>query len=249
MFHPSRLVFSLLLLVIGSSAASAQPHFANCISRTAENATVILHEGTTISAGGGNLEEGDEIAVIDNNGTCVGAGVWDGGSIAITVWGADQFSKVGGLEAGNSLRFVVWDASKNVEYREVNTAFASGKPYLRTDGLYSNGAVYELAALTATGSTATDSEDEQPNEFGLEQNYPNPVSATTTIAYGLAQSAEVQLEVFNMLGQRVDVLVNEQQAAGRQEITFDARHLPSGSYVYRLRAGEETESRTMLVVK
>lgn len=249
MLRPTRLFFALLLFVIISPAARAQSHFANCITRTAENATVILHEGTTVTAGGRDLEEGDEIAVLDKNGVCVGSGVWDGTSIAITIWGADQYSKVGGLEAGNELRFVVWDASESREYREVSTAYAGGKPYLRTDGVYGNGAVYELAALTATGAASTDSEQEQVNEFALEQNYPNPVNSTTTISYGLAEPSNVQLEIYNMLGQRVDVLVDAQQAAGRQEIMFDARHLPSGSYIYRLRAGEESASKTMIVVK
>jgi len=249
MLRRTHIALTLLLFFAASPSAFAQSHFANCISRTAENATIIFHEGTTITAGGKNLEAGDEIAVIDKNGTCVGAGVWNGSSIAITVWGADQFSNIGGLEAGNELRFVVWDASEKVEYRQVTTTYAGGKPYLRTDGLYDNGAVYEVSALAATGSTATDSEEEQVYTFTLEQNFPNPVSSTTTIAYGLAQPADVKLEVFNMLGQRVEVLVDEQQAAGRQEITFDARHLPSGSYIYRIQAGEDSASRTMLVVR
>jgi uncharacterized repeat protein (TIGR01451 family) len=88
-----------------------------------------------------------------------------------------------------------------------------------------------------------------PREFTLRQNYPNPFNPVTTISYDLPEAVQVRLEVFNMLGQRVATLINERQPAGEYQHSFDASALSSGTYLYRLRAGEYTESRKMMLVK
>ena len=83
----------------------------------------------------------------------------------------------------------------------------------------------------------------------LEANYPNPFNPVTTIRYGLPQSANVRLEVYNTLGQRVAVLVDEEREAGWHEITFHGGNLASGVYLYRLKAADFEQIRPMLLLK
>lgn len=88
-----------------------------------------------------------------------------------------------------------------------------------------------------------------PAEFSLDQNYPNPFSPRTTIAFGLPEKAEVRLEVFNLLGQRVALLVDGTKPAGRHSVEFTADHLPGGVYIYRIKttSGFEDAKRLVLV--
>ena len=89
-----------------------------------------------------------------------------------------------------------------------------------------------------------------PQQAELQQNYPNPFNPTTVIRYGVPQSSEVRLEVFDMLGRKVATLVNnEKQRAGWHQVNFDASRLASGMYLYRIVAGQHVQTRKMLLIK
>ncbi len=88
-----------------------------------------------------------------------------------------------------------------------------------------------------------------PVSFTLEQNYPNPFNPTTTIRFGLPQSTDVRLAVYDMLGRRVTTLVDAPHPAGWHEVAFDASRLASGVYFYRIEAGTFSQTHTMLLVK
>lgn len=90
---------------------------------------------------------------------------------------------------------------------------------------------------------------EVPTRSDLAQNYPNPFNATTTISYILPLSGYVRLEVFDLLGQKVATLVEGEQAAGEKSISWDASELTSGVYLYRLTAGNLTETKKMMFLK
>jgi hypothetical protein len=91
--------------------------------------------------------------------------------------------------------------------------------------------------------------EELPAAFLLAQNYPNPFNPATTLRYELPENSFVTLEVFNALGQRVATLVRSDQKAGRYELTWDAGHLASGLYLYRLQAQDFSAVRKMMLVK
>ncbi|MEX2603802.1 MAG: T9SS type A sorting domain-containing protein [Gracilimonas sp.] len=88
-----------------------------------------------------------------------------------------------------------------------------------------------------------------PLRFSLTQNYPNPFNPTTIIMYGLPSSSLVELEVFNIAGQKVSTLVNERKSTGWYEVTFDASNLSSGIYIYRLQAGDFVETKKLTLIK
>ncbi len=91
---------------------------------------------------------------------------------------------------------------------------------------------------------------ELPVQTALQQNYPNPFNPTTNIAYDLSESATVTIEVVNILGQRVALLVNRQETrAGSHVQPFDASRLTSGVYLIRMTAGNQTFTRKMMLVK
>ena len=88
-----------------------------------------------------------------------------------------------------------------------------------------------------------------PAEFALSQNYPNPFNPTTTINYALPLSSEVLLVIYNLRGEEVDRLFNGQQAAGYHTVAWDASHVASGIYFYRLQAGDYIETRKLVLLK
>ncbi len=106
-----------------------------------------------------------------------------------------------------------------------------------------------LEVNTSASTVAVDEVEELPTAIHLDQNYPNPFNPTTTIAFELSQPQEVRLEVFDLLGRRVALLLDESRVTGRHQVRFDARDLASGLYVYRLVAGSVVKARTMVVVK
>jgi serine protease len=89
----------------------------------------------------------------------------------------------------------------------------------------------------------------KPVVFALSQNYPNPFRSSTLITYHLTSDERVMLEVFNALGQRVALIVDERQSAGAHHITFEGQGLASGIYVYRLRTDAAVLARKMAVVR
>lgn len=107
-----------------------------------------------------------------------------------------------------------------------------------------------IARSTVDFANANSNEDELlPNEFSLDQNYPNPFNPSTTIRYSLETASGVTLEVFDILGRKVATLVNEAQTAGVYNINFDASRLSSGTYIYRIEAGDFTSIRKMMLIK
>jgi hypothetical protein len=88
-----------------------------------------------------------------------------------------------------------------------------------------------------------------PVKFALEQNYPNPFNPSTSIQYRVSSNSQVSLKVYDVLGNEVATLVNEEKPAGSYEVKFDASGLTSGIYFYKLQAGSMVETKKMILMK
>jgi hypothetical protein len=88
-----------------------------------------------------------------------------------------------------------------------------------------------------------------PDRFSLEQNYPNPFNPLTQINYSIAKNTFVKINVFDILGREVAVLVNKQQQPGKYSVDFDGSNLASGLYIYKIEAGAFADVKRMMLVK
>ncbi len=85
--------------------------------------------------------------------------------------------------------------------------------------------------------------------YHLEQNYPNPFNPTTNITYSIPQSGQVQLRVYDVLGNKITTLVNEQKPVGTYEVEFNANNLSSGIYFYKIVSGNYTNIKKMILLR
>lgn len=90
---------------------------------------------------------------------------------------------------------------------------------------------------------------ETVKEYGLQQNYPNPFNPTTTIKFAIPEKSNVRLEVYNILGQKVETLVDRELSQGYHEVDFNASRLASGVYFYTIQAGDYVNVKKMMLIK
>lgn len=93
------------------------------------------------------------------------------------------------------------------------------------------------------------SEEGNVKEFNLSQNYPNPFNPYTTIRYSIPKQGLVNIKIYDILGNEVTTLVNEEKVAGNYEVKFDASKLSSGTYFYRTQVGDFVQYKKMLLLK
>lgn len=113
-------------------------------------------------------------------------------------------------------------------------------------------AVWNFRTVIVTG--IHDKNEQTPTEFALEQNYPNPFNPTTTIEVAIPKAADVEINIYNILGQKVRALLREAKAPGFYSVQWDGRNdfgqvVSTGVYVYRLRAGSFIQTKKMMFVK
>jgi photosystem II stability/assembly factor-like uncharacterized protein len=99
------------------------------------------------------------------------------------------------------------------------------------------------------GVTSAGTSEQIPNSYSLEQNYPNPFNPTTTIRYSVAEAKHVTINIYNMLGEHINTLVNEFKQAGVHYVTFNSNNLSSGVYFYRIKSGDFIQVKKMILNK
>lgn len=102
---------------------------------------------------------------------------------------------------------------------------------------------------TASGISSVEPLEGIALQYELLQNYPNPFNPSTTIGFSIPAQSRVTLKIFNLLGQEVETLVNDEYAAGKYKMQWQPLGLSSGTYFYRLQAGSYTESKKLLLLK
>jgi len=88
-----------------------------------------------------------------------------------------------------------------------------------------------------------------PNKFSLSQNYPNPFNPSTMITYQLPKTSDVEISIYNLLGQKIATLLDSRQNAGKYQVEWDASSFASGIYYYKIQAGEFQDVKKMVVIK
>jgi len=154
---------------------------------------------------------------------------------------------VGGVEASEWTRvgFVqgAGTSSETREYSFTDSDPGFGRYAYRIKQIDMNGAFTYYGAAEVEVGVA-------PKDLALDPNYPNPFNPSTNISFTVPQDGHATLKVFNMLGQEVATLFDEEAIAGRQyKQTFDASSLPTGVYVSRLDFGGQSVMRKMMFVK
>jgi hypothetical protein len=171
------------------------------------------------------------------------------------------------------MRFI-YDCPEVLEDPDIFVYNAKAHPHLSTPGEllisynvntfdfwdhFTNADIYRPRFITLTlpedSSVAVGNQAEYtPQRFSLFQNFPNPFNPSTTIAYEIAAKSKVVLKIYNILGQEVRVLVNNHQIPGKYTVSWDGKDdrgkpVSSGMYIYRIQAGDKSQSRKMLLLK
>ncbi len=139
--------------------------------------------------------------------------------------------------------------TQNDEYAFYLSGFMNPSENQQGAGVSIFGVSFDGEVIELQNVTTTDPGPEIPLDFALNQNYPNPFNPTTTISFDLPEAAQTLLSIYTVTGQLVSVLINENRSAGTHVVSFDGSNLSSGMYIYRLDAGEFSQTRKMMLVK
>jgi len=138
-----------------------------------------------------------------------------------------------------------WVAEVNL-YAGIGKGLALGSDL----SLYAVGMFYySVLKYSQSVPTGVEQISEIPEKFNLGQNYPNPFNPTTTISFSVPSSGITSLKIYDVLGNEVATLVNEEKPAGNYEVNFNASSLSSGTYFYKLQAGSFIETKKMILLK
>ncbi len=190
----------------------------------------------------GNGDEANSIAIGDNGSIYV-TGVSEG------FFGSYNYATLKYSSEGS----VEWITNYNFKHDEPTSVVTDGLGHIYVTGQ----TVFDYGEARATTIKYTDEISTGigskhkgiPEVFQLHQNYPNPFNPTTVISYQLAAASQVELSVYNLLGQKIITLLNSYQLAGYHEVKLDASQLASGIYLYRIQAGEFNQVEKMILLK
>jgi len=162
----------------------------------------------------------------------------------VGVWGADLRGLGGNSAVVFASGFLDPSSNQNGEDFGLFVALADGN-VVELSQLYGDEAQNTIEKImNENGEELT-----TVSTYGLEQNYPNPFNPSTVIKFSIPQSEFVTLKVYDILGNEVANLVNEQRAPGSYQVTFNAGSLASGVYVYKLSAGNFVQTRKLMLMK
>jgi len=139
---------------------------------------------------------------------------------------------------------------ENAQYRMQGTLGQPIVTEMRSSENTVKSGFWHLAALSGIPtSSESDGPADIPSVFTLKQNYPNPFNPSTVIPFELSKEVAVRIDIFDILGRQVMVLVDEVMPAGTHRAQWDASGVAGGVYIYQLRAGDFMQSRKLTIVK
>ncbi len=154
-------------------------------------------------------------------------------------WGREAYL-LGSFNAPNAVVTLV----KNTQLRG---AICANRIIVERDCLFLHH--YSPGSLSKNVEEEVNSNQLPVSSYQLEQNYPNPFNPSTTIRFSLPHASLITLKVFNLSGQEVATLLDEQREAGMHTVRWNANGLPSGVYFYRLQVGEFEETRKLVLMR
>jgi len=192
-----------------------------------------------------------------------GGEIIEGGEVYTITWFSNHLVPGMSLEfstdAGENWNYIVESISTNQNSYDWNVPLINSENCLIRIGDYPCAYDRSDSLFTITYPVNVEKESDLPTEFSLSQNYPNPFNPTTKIKYAIPQDVrgkmqEVSLKIYDVLGNEVATLVNEEKPAGNYEVEFNAEAtrrfaLTSGIYFYQLSAGNFIETKKMLLLK
>jgi photosystem II stability/assembly factor-like uncharacterized protein len=201
----------------------------------------------------------------------ISASVWDGtGAIAKTTDGGSNWistmftnplwsidfpisgaSQIGYAAGSQGFILKTYDAGSNWQQQGSGTSLRLNKVFfLDLDYGFAVGENGTILRTTTGGEPSTGVDEHNfISTYNLEQNYPNPFNPSTVISYRLPVTSNVTLKVYDVLGNEIATLVNEELSVGEYEVEFSATGLTSGIYFYQLKAGQFSETKKMVLLK
>ena len=170
----------------------------------------------------------------------------------------DVLSASGSGATGNKIAWYENDGNENFNSHTITTNVNRGRSVFAVD-VDGDGDIDVLSAsrndhkiawyenLTPVGIKS--GSNEIPIDFSLGNNYPNPFNPNTRVAYSIPQTSFVTIKLYDVLGNEIAALVNEEKSAGSYEVEFGGSELTSGVYFYTLRAGTFIETKKMIFMK
>ncbi|MCX6257462.1 MAG: FG-GAP-like repeat-containing protein [Bacteroidia bacterium] len=187
------------------------------------------------------LNQGDEIGVFDESGNLIGSSVYNSENTAITLWGDDiTTQEKDGMADGEKFTIRVWQQATPGNYSETETElkvaeWKQGNDQFSTDQV----AIVEKFASSEITSPVS----------CLYQNIPNPFRDETHITFYLPENCDMELSVYNVLGEKITTLVSGNLPAGDHTYYMNGKDLPSGTYFYRLITPKASITKAMNIVK
>ena len=184
----------------------------------------------------GHQEMNYEIGVFDTYGLLVGSGAFSNGSTAVTLWGDDELTpEKDGLLSGENFIIKLWDNNTKTE-SVLNITY-----WLEGDD------IYEPNKISIAGTLTND--DTIGKQTMLYQNEPNPSRQTTEIRFYIPERINVELYVYNVLGEKIETLITCVMPAGENIVEFKTKDFPAGTYFYTLLTREFIGTKVMNIIK
>ncbi|MCF8457835.1 MAG: carboxypeptidase regulatory-like domain-containing protein [Bacteroidales bacterium] len=179
-------------------------------------------------------QPGDEVGVFGESGLLVGTGVFDGGNMAITIWGDDETTpEIDGLQPGESFSLQTYRNLSGLKKNLTGLEFTQGDN------------TYQYNKIAIVGLLKTIAHDEAI----LFQNTPNPFTHETEFGFYLPEKTRVEFSIINLLGEVVEVLVSGEMEAGKHSLKYQTKQLPAGSYYYRLETSGYNCTKKMMIMR
>ena len=178
-------------------------------------------------------ETGDEIAIFNDDNTISGTGIFANNHLVITIWGDDETTaEIDGMFPGEPLKLRLWN-KKTGEHEIKITEWVEGS------GNYNDNEINIASKVTINSS----------NNIELSQNIPNPASVSTKITFKLPSDCDIELGLYNILGEKIGEIANGFYPGGEHTIQIDISNYSQGTYFYKLISSDYTITKTMLINK